>query len=190
MDPARRESLARALALNRTVGVVLLAVLCFGLGEHLWSPFMSMYLQAGVKEYARSAGGPALPWEVLWTVGLYAGLRNLLEGFCYIGGGQLTARLGDRGSLLTFAALTLAGYVLFLTVAAPWAAVVAALLILGWEPLSVPVTFTTVGTTVAADRRGMAFALQSVQKRLPKVIGPPIAGLVLGAAQRYAGDAD
>src|SRR5205085_982492 len=104
---------------------------------------------------------------VLWWVGIYACLRNLFEGFCYIGGGQLTARLGDRGSLLLFGLLTVTGYVLVLSVPGPWALVLAALLILGWEPLSVPVTFTTVGSTVSASRQGMAFAIQSIQKRLP-----------------------
>src|SRR5207248_8211378 len=107
-------------------------------------------------------------------------------GFCYVGGGQLTARLGDRGSLLLFALLTLTGYALLLSVSVPWATVVAALLILGWEPLSVPVTFTTVGATVESSRRGMAFALQSIQKRLPKIIGPALAGLVLSFAERHA----
>src|SRR5262249_33491083 len=95
----------------------------------------------------------------------------------------------DRGSLLLFALLTLTGYALFLSVSPPWATVVAALLILGWEPLSVPVTFTTVGATVESSRRGMAFALQSIQKRLPKILGPALAGMILGFAERRAPDA-
>ncbi len=179
----------RRLGLNRTVAVVLVAVACFGLGEQLWSPFMPVLLDAQVKNRARETPlGADIPWNVLWVVGAYACLRNLLEGFCYIGGGQLTARLGDRGSLLLFASLTLSGYVLFMCVAAPWAAVIAALLILGWEPLSVPVTFTTVGATVESSYRGMAFALQSIQKRLPKIIGPALAGLVLSFSERRTPD--
>jgi hypothetical protein len=34
------------LALNRTVGIVLVSVLFFGLGEQLWSPFLPAYLDA------------------------------------------------------------------------------------------------------------------------------------------------
>lgn len=154
---------------------------------------MPVLLDAQVKRQAsasESIAGAEIPWNVLWAVGLYACLRNLLEGFCYVGGGQLTARLGDRGSLLLFALLTLTGYALFLSVSAPWAAVVAALLILGWDPLSVPVTFTTVGATVESSYRGMAFALQSIQKRLPKILGPALAGLVLSFAERRAVDPD
>jgi len=51
----------------------------------------------------------------------------------------------------------------------------------------VPVTFTTVGATVTASSQGMAFALQSIQKRLPKIVGPALAGFVLAAAAAHYG---
>lgn len=172
--------LAQVLALNRTMAIVLVTVLLFGLGEELWRPFVPVYLKAQSKELTRQAHITGeVETRALWLVGVFACLLNLFEGFCYIGGGQLTARLGDRGSLIFFGLLTLAGYLLFLLVPLPGIAVVASLLILGWEPLSVPVTFTTVGATVAKEKRGMAFALQSIQKRLPKILGPAIAGWVL-----------
>src|SRR5262249_44413777 len=76
------------------------------------------------------------------AVGVYACLRNLFEAACYVGGGQLTARLGDRGSLILFGALTVGGYVLFLTASSPAMVVIATLLILSWEPLSIPVSDT------------------------------------------------
>ncbi len=188
VSPKARPSLTSLLALNRTVAIVLLAVLCFGLGEQLWERFVPVYLQARSKEVLRATSSLGeLAAGTLWIVGIYSCLRNLFEGFCYIGGGQLTAHLGDRGSLLVFGMLSVAGYVLFLTWSAPAAAIIAALLILGWEPLSVPVTFTTVGATVGQAGRGMAFALQSIQKRLPKILGPLIAGFVLTQAQRLRG---
>jgi len=177
------------LALNRTVGIVLVSVLFFGLGEQLWSPFFPAYLDAKMNgSAAHSMGGVGV--MALLAVGIYACLRNLFEAACYVGGGQLTARLGDRGSLILFGMLTVAGYVLFLTWTAPVVAVIAALLIVGWEPLSVPVTFTTVATTVTTRNQGMAFALQSVQKRLPRIVGPAVAGLVMAAAARHHGSAD
>jgi MFS family permease len=188
MNLQSRLPLAHVLGLNRTVVIVLISVLFFGLGEQLWREFMPYYLKSRAKDVAGSgAEAAAIGWNALLTVGLFACLLNLFEGFCYIGGGQLTARLCDRGSMIFFALLTVAGYCLFLAVTAPWAAVVAAVLILGWEPLSVPVTFTTVGATVDPSRRGMAFALQSIQKRVPKIIGPIVAGLVLDAAVQDRG---
>jgi MFS family permease len=182
------DRLAQKLALNRTVGIVLVTVLFFGLGEQLWSQFMPVYLRDKAAEAPGTPGqGPVVPWSALLLIGAYACSRNLFEAFCYSSGGQLTARLGDRGSLILIACLTLAGYGLFLASSGPILAVAAALLILGWEPLSVPVTFTTVGSTVTVRQRGMAFALQSIQKRLPKIIGPLIAAYVLSAAERATG---
>jgi len=166
-----------------------MSVLFFGLGEQLWSPFLPAYLDAKLNgSAANPMGGVGL--AALLAVGIYACLRNLFEAACYVGGGQLTARLGDRGSLILFGALTVGGYVLFVSSNAPVIAIVAALLIVGWEPLSVPVTFTTVATTVTTQHQGMAFALQSIQKRLPRIIGPAVAGFVLAAAARHHGSAD
>lgn len=177
-------SLTSVLALNRAVGVVLVSVLFFGLGEQLWNPFFPAYLQAKLGAGQAMAG---VSIAALIAVGVYACLRNLFEAVCYVGGGQLTARLGDRGSLILFGVVTLAGYALFLAGGGPVVAIVATLLIVGWEPLSVPVTFTTVGATVTKSSQGMAFALQSIQKRLPKIAGPAIAGFVLAAAAAHYG---
>jgi len=88
---------------------------------------------------------------------------------------------------MLFGVMTIAGYGLFLAWGAPAGAIVATLLVVGWEPLSVPVTFTTVGATVAKSSQGMAFAVQSIQKRLPKIIGPAVAGFVLAAAAAHYG---
>jgi MFS family permease len=181
MESEPSHGLARFLALNRTVGIVLITVLLFGLGEELWQSFLPVYLRDQTKEIAGEAAATgAVSPRALWTVGVFACLLNLFEGICYISGGQLTARLGDRGSLILFAVMTLSGYAIFLGFPMSSAlTILACLLILGWEPLSVPVTFTTVGSTVTKERQGMAFAIQSIQKRLPKILGPAIAGFVL-----------
>ena len=186
MTGSTYRSLGAILAVNRTVGIVLVSLLFFGLGEQLWSPFFPAYLQARVQpEAAATVAG--VTFTALLAVGIYACLKNLFEAACYVGGGRLTARLGDRGSLLLFGLLTITGYALFLAWDSPAVAIAATLLIISWEPLSVPVTFTTVGATVTTANQGMAFALQSIQKRLPKIIGPLIAGFVLAAAIRHSG---
>ena len=190
MNESPQNRLANFLAINRTVGIVLLTVLLFGVGEQLWEPFVPLFLKSETKTVAAEVTTTGqLSDYALWSIGIYAFLLNLFQGFCYIGGGQLTAWLGDRGSLLFFGLLTISGYAIFLAVPHPAATVLACVLILGWESLSMPVTFTTVGATLAKERQGMAFAIQSIQKRLPKIIGPIcIGGLMVYLSQYYDED--
>src|SRR5882762_3526817 len=106
MDESAQNRLANFLAINRTVGIVLLTVLLFGLGEQLWEPFVPLFLKAQTKEYSAEAAATGKLSDVaLWSIGIYAFLLNLFQGFCYIGGGHLTAWLGDRGSLILFGLL-------------------------------------------------------------------------------------
>ena len=183
-------SLPTLLALNRTVGIVLISILFLWPRRAALESVPSAYLGAKTSAAGTELVG-GVSFAALLAVGMYACLRNLFEAACYVGGGQLTARLGDRGSLIVFGLLTVSGYALFLvSTTAPALAIVATSLILGWEPLSIPVTFTTVGMTVTRTNQGMAFALQSIQKRLPRIIGPAIAGVVLAAAAQFHGDAD
>ena len=188
MNPSFSQSLAQFLALNRTVAIVLLTVLLFGLGEELWSPFFPTYLRALDKQ---SVGGAAdvgtVAWSTLWLVGIYGLLRNLFEGFCFIGGGHLTARLGDRGSLLLFGVLTITGYVLFLTIEADWAAILAALL-----SRRVGAAFSSgdiydCGFYGAALAREWLSPSNRFEKRLPKIVGPALAGLVIGFLDEITG---
>src|ERR1700686_1356617 len=103
MSETPRNRLVNFLAINRTVGIVLLTVLLFGLGEQLWEPFVPLFLKSqtkGFTEEAVTTGG--LSSVALWSIGIYAFLLNLFQGFCYIGGGQLTPLAGAPGSLHFF----------------------------------------------------------------------------------------
>jgi len=64
----------------------------------------------------------------------------------------------------------------------PWTIVFASLLMTNWEPLSVPATFDVVGSEVRKERRTIAFAVQSIQKRVPKILGPAIGGVLIVTA--------
>src|SRR3990172_8102653 len=45
--------------------------------------------------------------------------------------------------------------------------------------VSVPATFPVVGSEIPKNRRVIALAMQSIQKRLPKVLGPLIGGVAM-----------
>src|SRR5437870_13740220 len=71
--PESGNRLTRFLALNRTVGIVLITVLLFGLGEELWRPFLPVQFNAQTKEIAGAAAAArVLSAEALWYVGFFA----------------------------------------------------------------------------------------------------------------------
>lgn len=168
--PGRAAPLAAAaqwLGLNRPTLAVLAVIGCLGLSEEVWSSYLSLHLADRAGTIAQAAG----------FVGLIAFAQNILEGLGYLVGGSLAHRLGPRLALAASALPPAIGFTLMLLHPSPWAIVVGAVLMTSWEPLSLPATFDVVGHEVPKNRRTVAFALQSIQKRLPKIVGP-----VLGAA--------
>jgi MFS family permease len=172
-----KDRLADWFGLNRATLAVLAVIGCLGLSEELWSNFLSLHLkdQSG----ATTAAGAVI--EAAKYMGFIAFAKNLLEGFGYIIGGGVAHRLGPRVALAVSAVPMAVGFTLMLASQSPWAIVAGALLMTNWEPLSVPATFDVVGSEVPKNRRTIAFAVQSIQKRLPKVIGPAIGGIAFGA---------
>lgn len=156
------------LGINRATLAVLVAVGGLGLSEEIWRNFLAVYLNVRTGDVAHAVG----------YMGVYAFFLNLAEGFGYILGGSFAHRLGARAALAISAVPMALGFALLLFTRQPWAIVAGALLLTNWEPLSVPATFDVVGGEVARNRRTIAFAVQSIQKRLPKVLGPLIGGLV------------
>jgi predicted MFS family arabinose efflux permease len=168
--------LADWLGLNRATLSVLVVIGCLGLSEELWSNFLGLHLKN-----TTSASAVQGILEAAKYIGVIAAGKNLLEGFGYVIGGTLAHRLGARFALAASAAPMAIGFTVMLASQEPWAIAVGALLMTNWEPLSVPATFDIVGSEVPPNRRTIAFAVQSIQKRLPKVIGPALGGVLFAA---------
>jgi DHA1 family multidrug resistance protein-like MFS transporter len=166
------------LGLNRATLAVLVVIGCLGLSEEIWSHFLALHLrdQVSAPTPAAAAG------EAVLYVGFVAFGKNLLEGFGYIIGGGLAHRLGPRVALAVSAVPMALGFLIMLVAREPWAIAAGALLMTNWEPLSVPATFDVVGSSVPKNRRTIAFAMQSIQKRVPKIVGPLAGGLAFAFA--------
>src|SRR6187401_3525990 len=176
----QKETLADWLGLNRAALSVLVVIGCLGLAEEIWSNFLSLHLRD--ESLARGAADPAAAVvQAALYMGVIASLKNLLEGVGYIAGGSIAHRMGARTALAVSAAPMVAGFLLMLSSRGPWTTAAGALLMTNWEPLSVPAAFDIVGSEVRKERRTIAFAMQSIQKRLPKIVGPAIGGLLFGA---------
>jgi MFS family permease len=174
-----RAKVADWFGLNRATVAVLVVIGCLGLSEEIWKNFFGLHLRDLAREQTADFNQAVL-LAVLY-IGLNSAAVNLLEGFGYIIGGTVAHRLGPRFALAVSAAPMAIGFTIMLTSQSLWASVAGALLMTNWEPLSVPATFDVVGSEVPKNRRTIAFAVQSIQKRLPKLIGPIFGAIAFGA---------
>lgn len=156
----------RRLGLERGVGALAAGLFVYGFGEELWFRYLPAYLRAlGASPF---------------TVGAFGTFKDLLDaGYAYPGG-VISDRLGSRRSLLLFGALTVAGFVLY------WAAPSIPMIFLGltlvmaWQSLGLPATFSLLKEELSGGGRLVGFTVQSVVKRLPIVLAPPLGGYLIG----------
>ena len=145
----------------------MLALSLFGLalGEELWLAYIPAYLTA--------LGASGI------VVGLYGSTRDLLDSVYQYPGGRIADRFGRRRALMTFTALAMAGYGLY-AAASSWPFVVAGLFgVMAWKSAAFPTTFAVIGDSLPRNRRAVAFSIQSILIRVPRVIGAPLGGLAI-----------
>jgi MFS family permease len=155
--------------------VSVLAASLFGLalGEELWQSYVPAYLTA------LGAGGI--------VVGLFGSLKDLLDSVYQYPGGWLADRFGRRRALLIFTSAAMAGYAAY-ALAPGWPVVFAGLLgVMAWKAGAFPTTFAVIGDSLPRDRRAVAFSVQSILVRVPRVIGAPIGGLLIASLGIAAG---
>jgi MFS family permease len=159
--------IAEHLALRRDLSVLLVVILLLGLGEELWSRFLPKYLEV--------LGASAL------VIGLFGTLKDLLDAVYQYPGGKLSDRFGHRAALIVFNLLAALGYVIYL-LSPNWEGIfLGTLFVAAWASLSLPATFSIIGHSLPTDRRAMGFAVQSIIRRVPIVIGPLLGGAIITA---------
>ncbi len=153
------------LGLHRNVSVLALSLFSLSLGEELWQAYMPAYLTA------LGAGGIA--------VGMFGSLRDLLDGLYQYPGGFMADRLGRRRALLILTGVATSGYAIY-ALAPSWPMVFVGLLgVMAWKAGAFPTTFAVIGDSLPRERRAIAFSVQSVLIRAPRVIGAPLGGLLI-----------
>jgi len=152
-------------ALERNIIVLLGALLVIGMGEELWVRFMPKYLEA--------LGASAV------AIGAYGSFKRIVDTLYQYPGGWLADKLGRKRALVLFNLIAAAGYLLYL-LAARWEVVLlGTLLVLAWSSMSQPAIFAVIGDTLGRSKRAMGFSVQSIWKRIPIVIAPPVGGYLL-----------
>ena len=155
------------------MAVLALSIFGLGLGEELWQSYLPKYLTA------LGASGV--------MVGLFSSLKDLLDGLYQYPGGWAGDRFGRKRALMFFTLTAMCGYALY-ALAWHWVVVFAGLwLVMAWKAGAFPVTFAVIGDALPQGRRVMAFSVQSMLVRLPRVIGAPLGGLLIASFGVVAG---
>jgi MFS family permease len=153
------------LGLHGSVGALAGALFGFSFGQELWLRYLPAYL--------RSMGASA------FTVGAYGTLRDLLDAAYAYPGGILADRLGSRRALLLFGMLTCVGIAVYLLAPSVPGVFIGLLLAAAWPSLGLPATFAIVGEELRGGGRLRGFTVQSVLKRVPIVLAPPLGGWLI-----------
>jgi len=147
------------------LAILLAAIFLIACAEELWWRFIPNYL--------RVLGAS------VFIVAVYGAFKDFLDAIYQFPGGLLTHRLGYRRSLVIFNSLAILGYAAFAS-ARSWLVVVAALpLVMAWQSFSLPATFSLIGGTLPKGERSVAFAYQSIARRIPIVIAPIAGGIII-----------
>ncbi len=163
-EEGRLSALRDFLALKRNIVVLSAATLLLGLGQEMWSKFIPKYLQA--------LGAGVL------AIGLFGTTEDLIDATYQFPGGLISDRIGRKRSLVLFGAIGVGGYLVYL-VAGSWPVVFLGLFLVMTSSLSQPVVFALIGDSLPKQRRAMGFSIQSILKRVPRAISPPVGGLII-----------
>lgn len=151
--------------LKRNVVVLSSAIFVLGLGENLWSEYIPKYL--GVLG--------AIPL----VVGAYGTLKDFIDAIYMYPGGKISDKFGIKKALVTFSMLALIGYVIYYLSPNWFFVLVGLFFVMAWSSLSLPATFALIGDSLPKQRRAIGFTVQSILKRVPAILAPPIGGFLI-----------
>ena len=159
------EKIKDFFGLKRNVAVLSFATFILGFGEELWSKFVPKYLEA--------LGAAAV------VVGLYGTLKDFLDAVYQYPGGRLTDTMGYKNSLVLFTFLAFLGYIIYFLSNSWLLVLLGTFFVMAWSSFSLPALFAVIGESLPRERRSIAFAVQSILKRLPIVLAPPLGGVLI-----------
>jgi MFS family permease len=171
--PSKGPQWADLLAINSSTGALLGAIILVCMGSELWGPF--------VPQYMKDLSAPIL------LIALYGSFRDLLEAINYLLGGWIAGRFNTRRGLLLFNAAPLIGLTILLLWRHPIAVFLAIPFVFVWDSIAGPALLTVVGDSLPSDRRAMAFSLQSLFRRVARMLAYGINALLVVLMGTVAG---
>ncbi len=159
------KSLVEFLGLRRSVVGMLAMVVLVGMGEHMAERFLPLYLQK------LAAGTTAI-----FAIGILAWLDDFLSALYSFPGGYLSDKLGHKRALLVFNLISIIGFLIVIFIRTWWAVLLGAAFFISWSAISLPATMELIASVVPKNKRTMGVSLQSLVRRIPKMLGPVLGG--------------
>ncbi|MHA1859589.1 MAG: MFS transporter [Candidatus Asgardarchaeia archaeon] len=153
------------LSLERDFFVMIFTILILTMGNQLWSRFVPVYL-----EYL---GASTI------IIGAYGSLKSVLNSIYQYPGGVISDKLGSKRALVLFTFLSIMGYLIYLASNDWMTFFFGTFFVLIWDNMSQPAVFSLIGEELRKSRRVMGFSIQSILKRIPIVIAPPLGGYLI-----------
>ncbi len=147
--------------------VILVFVIIFllTLGEQLWKEYLPKYIIA--------LGAS------IFVLGIFKAFTKLLEAISQYPSGVLSDKLGRYSSMLLFVSMGILGYVIY-EFALSWEWIFAgSVLVLSTSVYFQPTLFAYIGDKLPPKKRGKAFSVQSILKRIPIIVAPPLGGYLI-----------
>jgi MFS family permease len=171
--PTRWRRLRERFGLERNILVMLAIILLVGLGEEMWVRFLPQYL--------------VLLGAGTWAIAAYGALRDLLDAVYQYPGGWVADHLGRRRALMLFTLTAALGYGIYLF-APSWEWILfGTVLVMAWDSLTLPALFAVVADSLPQNRRATGFGMQSLLRRIPTIVAPPLGGALVIALGYAAG---
>jgi len=167
---ANQNSVAEFLGLRRSMVGMLGMVVLVGMGEHMAERFLPLYLQK------LAAGTTAI-----FAIGVLAWLDDFLSALYSFPGGYLSDKLGHKHALLVFNIISIIGFLIVIFIRTWWAVLLGAAFFISWSAISLPATMELIARVVPKNKRTMGVSLQSLVRRIPKMLGPVLGGALLWA---------
>lgn len=165
--PGRTKKALSYLGINRNVAVLGTSLFGLGLGEELWQAYVPLYL------ISLGASG--------FLVGLFSSLKDFLDGIYQYPGGWINDRFGRKRALMLFTLTAMGGYAVS-ALAVHWALVfVGIVFIMAWKSGAFPATFAVIGDALPPGRRAIAFSVQSILVRVPRIVAAPLGGALIAS---------
>jgi len=153
------------LGLQRDIIVMVVTVLILTMGNQIWLRYTPKYL-----EHLGAS---------VFIIGLYGFIERLVGAVYQYPGGTIADKIGSKNALILFSLASIVGYVIYYFSPSWEWFILGTFFVLVWESMSSPAIFSLIGEVLSKSKRATGFSVQSILKRIPIILAPPIGGYLV-----------